>query len=404
GTQMKSVGEVMGIGRTFKESLQKAMRSLEIGKSGFDEVKIVAKKKNERLAEIAQNLITPVPDRLWWIGEAFRYGFRVKEIHDHTKIDPWFLEQIREIIDYEERLRGQRLRDISQKILREAKRLGFSDMRLARLFDTTEDQVRQKREKTKMRPVFKTVDTCAAEFTSFTPYYYSTYETENEVVSSKKKKVVILGGGPNRIGQGIEFDYCCCHACASLREEGYEVVMVNCNPETVSTDYDTSDRLYFEPLTKEDVIRILQEEKPIGIIVQFGGQTPLKLSKPLEKWGARILGTSSNSIDRVEDRKRFSAFIKKLRFRQPENGIATSLPEAIKAARRIGYPVLVRPSYVLGGRAMEIVYDEKSLCEYMHEAVRASEERPVLVDRFLENAIEVDVDALCDGKVALIGG
>jgi carbamoyl-phosphate synthase large subunit len=293
---------------------------------------------------------------------------------------------------------------LPQEILYQAKRKGFSDRRLAVLLNTTEDVVHLLREKNGIKPVYKKVDTCAAEFEAFTPYLYSTYEQENEAEPTQNKKVVILGGGPNRIGQGIEFDYCCCHASFSLQEDGYEVIMVNCNPETVSTDYDTSDRLYFEPLTKEDVTRILDEEKPLGIIVQFGGQTPLKLSMPLEKWGAKILGTSSDSIDRVEDRKRFSEFIHKLGLRQPPNGLATSLDEALAISKKIGYPIIVRPSYVLGGRAMEIVYDDQGLTRYMTEAVRVSEDRPVLVDHFLENAIEVDVDVLCDGTKAMMGG
>ncbi len=409
GTQMKSVGEVMGIGRTFKESLQKAIRSLEIGMHGFDEVLISQKKglKNE----INKNLTKAGPDRLWWVGEALRKGYTIQKLNELTNIDLWFLHQISQIIDFEKQLKkyackkpGNAMPKIPADMLITAKKMGFSDKRLAKLLNTKSKKIRSFREKKKILPVYKRVDTCAAEFEAYTPYMYSTYEEENEAKPTSKKKVVILGGGPNRIGQGIEFDYCCCHASYSLQEEGYEVIMVNCNPETVSTDYDTSDRLYFEPLTKEDVVHILREEKPEGIIVQFGGQTPLKLSVPLENWGAKILGTSSDSIDRVEDRKRFAAFIDKLELRQPENGLAKSYSEALFIAKRIGYPVLVRPSYVLGGRAMEIVYDQESLSEYMHKAVQVSEDRPVLVDRFLENAVEIDVDALCDGQDVKIGG
>lgn len=425
GTQMKSVGEAMAIGRTFQESLQKGIRSLEIGKYGFEEIAVGARQlvlgtrgdvvpASKRAAavrkEIIEHLRVPRSDRLWWIAQAFREKMSLKEIYRHSFVDPWFLAQIEEIVTFEKNLKKFAVKSPSKKvklpkeILYQAKRKGFSDRRLAALLNTTEDAVRLLREKNNIKPVYKKVDTCAAEFEAFTPYLYSTYEQENEAAPTQNKKVVILGGGPNRIGQGIEFDYCCCHASFSLQEDGYEVIMVNCNPETVSTDYDTSDRLYFEPLTQEDVTRILDEEKPLGIVVQFGGQTPLKLSVPLEKWGAKILGTSSDSIDRVEDRKRFAEFINKLGLRQPPNGLATSLDEALEIAKRIGYPIIVRPSYVLGGRAMEIVYDEKGLTRYMTEAVRVSEDRPVLVDHFLENAIEVDVDALCDGKKAMIGG
>ena len=409
-TQMKSVGEVMAIGRTFKESLQKAIRSLEIGKSGFEEPTYRSRTKSGRQKELSQHLSETRADRLFWIGQAFREKWSVEEIHHKTKIDPWFLSQIQEIISFEKILVGAkpRLRPsigaINRNILRQAKRLGFSDKRLAQLLKTTEKKIAQKRKMFSIKPVYKKVDTCAAEFEAVTPYLYSTYEDEDESRPSQKKKVVILGGGPNRIGQGIEFDYCCCQASFALKEEGYEVIMVNCNPETVSTDYDTSDKLYFEPLTFEDVTQILEIEKPVGVIVQFGGQTPLKLSVPLEKWGAKILGTSCDSIDRAEDRRRFANFVKKLKLKQPENGIATSLPQALKVASRVGFPLLVRPSYVLGGRAMEIVYTEAQLKRYLTLAVKASEEKPVLLDRFLENAIEVDVDALCDGKEVVIGG
>ncbi|MBU0504423.1 carbamoyl-phosphate synthase large subunit [bacterium] len=411
GTQMKSVGEVMGIGRTFKESLQKAIRSLETGKNGLDEVVYLEKTKEGKQKECREHLKKTGPDRLWWVAEALRKGVKRNVIYKLTGIDPWFLNQLEQILLVEKALKKWANKKQSCKmpalpidVLVEAKQMGFSDKRLACLLKTHEDSVRLLREKKRIIPVYKTVDTCAAEFEAHTPYLYSTYEQENEANPTGKKKVLILGGGPNRIGQGIEFDYCCCHASFSLQEEGYEVIMVNCNPETVSTDYDTSDRLYFEPLTQEDVIRILQEEKPDGIIVQFGGQTPLKLSAALEKWGAKLLGTTSDSIDRVEDRERFAAFVNALGLKQPENGLAKSFKEALNIANRIGYPVLVRPSYVLGGRGMEIIYDEQSLKEYMRVVVSVSEDRPVLVDRFLENAVEIDVDALCDGREAMIGG
>jgi len=409
-TQMKSVGEVMSIGRTFKESLQKAMASLEIGSAGFEEKVIAEKNPKKRTAILMEKLKVTRGDRLWWVGQAFREGWTLEQIHKASFIDPWFLKNLEQIIGLEKEIKKSAGKKTASKVsidallLRQAKRWGFTDKRLGVLLNATEDAVREYREKKKIVSVFKKVDTCGAEFAAHTPYLYSAFEQENEASPTNRKKVVILGGGPNRIGQGIEFDYCCCHASFSLREEGYEVIMVNCNPETVSTDYDTSDRLYFEPLTKEHVIRILQEEKPLGIIVQFGGQTPLKLSVPLEKWGATILGTSSDSIDRVEDRERFSAFIDKLGLRQAANGIAKTAAEAIAIAKRIGFPVMVRPSYVLGGRAMEIVYHEDGLRRYLTEAVQASEDRPVLVDRYLEGATEVDVDALCDGTECVIGG
>lgn len=405
-TQMKSVGEVMAIGRTFSESLQKALRSLENGSCGFDEKNLVAKTKAGKTKELLSHLTTARADRLWWVGQAFREGLTVSELNRHTRIDPWFLCQIENIIlfeiDFKKQTRGGK--SILPALLLKAKRMGFSDKRLAQLAGVAEDRIRALRQRHSVRPVFKKVDTCAAEFEAITPYLYSAYEQEDESLPSRKKKVVILGGGPNRIGQGIEFDYCCCHASFALQKEGYEVLMVNCNPETVSTDYDTSDKLYFEPLTLEDVTRILEIEKPVGVIVQFGGQTPLKLSMPLEKWGAKILGTSSDSIDRMEDRRRFATFINKLGLKQPVNGLATSVKEAMAVAARIGYPLLARPSYVLGGRAMEIIYSEKRLHEYLTTAVEASEDKPVLIDRFLENAIEVDVDALCDGRDVFIGG
>ncbi len=417
GTQMKSVGEVMAIGRTFRESLQKALRSLEIGVYGFDPVLPAPPAPGAdagRRRAIEDKLRRPNSRRLLYVGEALRCGYRIEEINRMTGIDIWFLENIRRIVEEEDELRalgpavraagGAPVPVATADALRRAKGHGFSDRRLGSLFGMSEDDVRRMRLAAGIRPSFKRVDTCAAEFEAYTPYLYSTYDAENEANPSGRRKVVILGGGPNRIGQGIEFDYCCVHGVFALREEGYEAIMVNCNPETVSTDYDTSDRLYFEPLTKEDVLAILAEEKPEGVIVQFGGQTPLKLSVPLEREGVRILGTSPDSIDRAEDRERFAALLDKLGLRQPPNGMARSGEQAVAAARRIGYPVLIRPSYVLGGRAMEIVHDEEGLRRYLTDAVQASEERPVLVDKFLEDAIEIDVDALSDGETVVIGG
>jgi carbamoyl-phosphate synthase large subunit len=409
GTQMKSVGEVMAIGRTFKESLQKALRSLEIDVYGFDPV--LPKSPDTGKKAIAENLRRPNSQRLLYIGEAIREGFRIEEISGMTGIDIWFLENIRQIIAEEATLRalGERFRaqaeagELAGTLLR-AKSMGFSDRRLAELFGMTEDSVRNFRLRAGIRPGFKRVDTCGAEFEAYTPYLYSSYDEENEAMPSSRKKVVILGGGPNRIGQGIEFDYCCVHGVFALREEGFETIMVNCNPETVSTDYDTSDRLYFEPLTKEDVLAIIEEEKPEGVIVQFGGQTPLKLAIPLQKEGVPIIGTSPDSIDRAEDRERFKDLLDLLDLRQPPNGIARSAEEAVTIASRIGYPVLLRPSYVLGGRAMEIVHDEEGLRQYLAQAVQASEEKPVLIDKFLEDAIEIDVDAIADGETVVIGG
>jgi carbamoyl-phosphate synthase large subunit len=414
GTQMKSVGEVMAIGRTFKESLQKALRSLEIDVYGFDPV-LPPVSSDTRKNAIAENLRRPNSQRLLYIGEAIREGFRIEEINGMTGIDIWFLENIRQIIAEEESLKnwGDRFRALAGggEIAREetapllrAKSMGFSDRRLAGLFGTTEDSVREFRLRAGIRPGFKRVDTCGAEFEAYTPYLYSSYDEENEAMPSSRKKVVILGGGPNRIGQGIEFDYCCVHGAFALQEEGFETIMVNCNPETVSTDYDTSDRLYFEPLTKEDVLAIIEEEKPEGVIVQFGGQTPLKLAIPLQKEGVPIIGTSPDSIDRAEDRERFKDLLDLLKLRQPPNGIARSAEEAETIASRIGYPVLLRPSYVLGGRAMEIVHDEEGLRKYLAQAVQASEEKPVLIDKFLEDAIEIDVDAIADGETVVIGG
>jgi len=404
-TQMKSVGEVMAIGRTFKESLQKALVSLEIGKTGFDEIFAMEDlSKSEIKEEIINYLKRPTDKRMWYIGEAFRAGFTIDEVHGYTKIDRWFLNKIYEIIKFEEHLKGLSIEKIGTDTLKLSKEMGFSDKRLAKLLKCTESDVESKRESARITPVYKRVDTCAAEFESYTPYLYSTYEEECEADTTNKEKVVILGGGPNRIGQGIEFDYCCVHACFALSEIGYETIMVNCNPETVSTDYDTSDRLYFEPLTREHVLNIIKKEKPVGVIVQFGGQTPLKLAVPLEKAGVKILGTSPDSIDIAEDRERFKVLIEKLNLLQPPNGIAKNENEAYEIAKRIGYPVVVRPSYVLGGRAMEIVYDEISLKRYMKYAVEASDEHPVLIDKFLEHAMEVDVDAISDGETVVVAG
>ena len=397
-TQMKSVGEVMAIGRTFKESLQKAMRSLEIDTYGFD-------KEHEgefTEEEIVEKLKVPNSERLWFIGEAFRRGFTVDEIHSYTKIDRWFLNNIKQIIHEEESLKKDK--KLSKERLRRLKEYGFSDVRIAQITNRSEIEIRNLRKKYSIYPVYKTVDTCAAEFQAYTPYLYSTYEIENESIPSNKKKVIILGGGPNRIGQGIEFDYCCVHAVFSLKEEGYEAIMVNCNPETVSTDYDISDKLYFEPLTYEDVLNIVELEKPDGIIVQFGGQTPLKLAVPLKKAGAPIIGTDPDNIDRAEDRERFKQLLDSLGLKQPPSATAMTVEEAIKAAKSLGYPVLVRPSYVLGGRAMEIVYDEESLIEYMKKAVKVSYEHPVLIDKYLTDAKEIDVDCLADGEDVIIGG
>ncbi len=450
-TQMKSVGEAMSIGRTFKESLQKALRSLETGSYGFEEV-------DGDPDRIKTKLKIPGAERIWYIAQAMRIGMDINTIHEYTQIDPWFLENIKQILDMEDKIRaearkreraeGQKQKNIGpldfrssalqnlSTIVREAKEYGFSDRRLAQLLGTAEMDVRGFRKKHGIVPIYKIVDTCAAEFEAFTPYLYSTYERpfykiqESEVRSQKseeknnselgtrnselffdceanptdRQKVIILGSGPNRIGQGVEFDYCCVHAVFALRELGYETIMINCNPETVSTDYDTSDRLYFEPLTIEDTLNIIEKEKPIGVIVQVGGQTPLKLAVPLEKEGIRILGTSPDSIDRAEDRKRFKQLLHKLQLRQPESDTAMSVEEAVSAAHKIGYPVMVRPSYVLGGRAMEIVYDEESIRDYMERTVKGAPKHPILVDKYLDDAIEVDVDALSDGTDVIIGG
>ncbi len=397
GTQMKSVGEAMAIGRTFKEAFQKGLRSLEV-RSAF---RIPSDLDD---AELRRRLVVPSAERVYFVMHALTLGYSLDVLHDLTKIDLWFLDNLSQIIETERELRCESIETISRDDLREAKRMGFSDQRLAAVLGTTESEVRRSRIAKAIRPVFKRVDTCGAEFESFTPYLYSTYEEEDEANPTANKKVMILGSGPNRIGQGIEFDYCCCHAAFALNEEGYESIMVNCNPETVSTDYDTSDRLYFEPITFEDVMEIVERERPYGVIVQFGGQTPLNLSMSLFKAGVPIIGTSPESIDLAEDRKRFGKLLVELDIPQPPNGFATSNAEAREEATRIGYPVLVRPSYVLGGRAMQIVYDEASLDNYMTFAVEASPEHPVLIDSFLEDAVEIDVDALADGERCVIAG
>jgi carbamoyl-phosphate synthase large subunit len=396
-TQMKSVGEVMAIGRTFQESMQKALRGLETGTDGFDERTV------DRDA-IENELGDPGPERIYYVADAFRCGMTVDEVHDLSKIDPWFLAQIEDIVHQEKALEGRTLDQIDAESLRRLKRAGFSDRRLARLLASDADAVRARRHELGLRPVFKRVDTCAAEFAAKTAYMYSTYEEECEAQPTDRRKIMVLGGGPNRIGQGIEFDYCCVHAAFALREDGFETIMVNCNPETVSTDYDTSDRLYFEPLTLEDVLEIVHVEKPWGVIVQFGGQTPLKLARDLEANGVPIIGTSPDSIDIAEDRERFQKLLNRLKLRQPPNRTARSAQKALAVAEEIGYPLVVRPSYVLGGRAMEIVYHQSDLERYMREAVKVSNDSPVLLDRFLNDAIEVDVDAVSDGRDVVIGG
>jgi carbamoyl-phosphate synthase large subunit len=396
-TQMKSVGEVMALGRTFKEALQKAVRSLE-----QDRVGLTLDRPVPDLEALRQKIRVPNAERCFALAEAYRRGLGTEELHALSGIDPWFLENIHEIVDLEPRIAGAGLAD--GIILRRAKQMGFSDKRIGQLTGATEDEVRQARLRAGIRPVYKMVDTCAAEFVAHTPYLYSTYEEEDEAPPTSRDKVVILGSGPNRIGQGIEFDYACVHAAFALKEIGVEAIMVNCNPETVSTDYDTSDRLYFEPLTLEDVLNIVEREKPRGVIVQFGGQTPLKLVVPLQRAGVPILGTPSDAIDRAEDRKRFSALLQKLGLAQAPGATARSYAEAALVAANIGYPALVRPSYVLGGRAMQIVYDADDLRTYMTEAVRVSPEHPILVDKFLEDALEIDVDAISDGKRVMVGG
>ena len=407
GPQMKSVGEVMAIGRTFKESLQKAIRSLEIDSYGFDD-KGRGPSVPDRAA-LEARLRVPNARRLWYIADAYRAGFTTGQLYELTRIDPWFLDNLKQIVDHEQFIRDQSADahesgPALEQLLRPAKQMGFSDVRLAQLTLRSEAQIRQARQAAGVRPVFKMVDTCGAEFPAYTPYLYSTYEDVDEAGVTERDKVMILGGGPNRIGQGIEFDYCCVHAAFALKEDGFETIMVNCNPETVSTDYDTSDKLYFEPLTLEDVLSIVEIEKPKGVIVQFGGQTPLKLAVPLQQAGVPILGTSPDAIDRAEDRERFAELLSKLGLRQPPNGIARSVVEAVRVADRLGYPVLVRPSYVLGGRAMEIVYEEEDLRRYMLRALDVAPERTILIDKFIDDAIELDVDAVCDGTRVVIGG
>jgi carbamoyl-phosphate synthase large subunit len=409
GVSMKSVGETMAIGRTFKESLQKGLRGLEIGHVGLDN-KIDYKEISDE--KIEQRLKEPNASRIFYVKYALQKGFGIEKIYALSRIDPWFIANIKEIVDFETRLKEgfSKQQTLSKELLKEAKQLGFSDVQIARLIGSDENGVRSLRNKHGIKPVFKLVDTCAAEFEAYTPYYYSTYEDENEGGVSKghpasgKKKIMILGGGPNRIGQGIEFDYCCCHASFALKEMGCETIMVNSNPETVSTDYDTSDRLYFEPLTFEDVMNIVDIEKPDGVIVQFGGQTPLNLARRLHEADVPIIGTSVESIDLAENREKFSAFITKLNLVQPANGSALSVSDALAVAKKVGYPVLARPSYVLGGRAMKIVYDEKSLLSFIEEAKEVSQGHPILIDEFLEDAIEVDVDALSDGQDAVVAG
>jgi carbamoyl-phosphate synthase large subunit len=396
-TQMKSVGEVMAIGRTFQESFQKALRGLEVGVDGMNE-----KTKDREVLE--EELGEPGPERIWYVGDAFAQGFSLEEVQQLTKIDPWFLAQIKEIIDIELWLETQTVKVLDKDTLLALKRKGFSDRRIAKLLKIEDRDVRKLRRMNGVRPVYKRVDTCAGEFATGTAYMYSTYEEECESNPTDRQKIMVLGGGPNRIGQGIEFDYCCVHAAFAMREDGYETIMVNCNPETVSTDYDTSDRLYFEPLTLEDVLEIVDKERPVGVIVQYGGQTPLKLALDLEANGVPIIGTSPDMIDAAEDRERFQKLLHELGLRQPPNRTARNEDEALALAQEIGYPLVVRPSYVLGGRAMEIVHEQRDLERYMREAVKVSNDSPVLLDRFLNDAIEVDVDCLSDGERTFIGG
>ena len=400
-TQMKSVGEVMAIGRTFQESLHKALRGLEVGMCGFDS--LLNKNLLDTKKILTRELTEAGAQRIWYIADAFRENWTTKTIHDLTGIDPWFLVQIGDIVETEKFVAGQKLTDLDRATFFQLKRKGFSDKRLSQLLEITELEVQKTRHSMGVRPVFKRVDTCAAEFVSATAYMYSTYEEECEANPSGKKKIMVLGGGPNRIGQGIEFDYCCVHASLAMREDGFETIMVNCNPETVSTDYNISDRLYFEPLTFEDVIEIAELEKPAGVIVQFGGQTPLNLVKRLEQAGVPVIGTAPDAIDRAEDRERFQKLIQKLKLKQPSNCTVRSVEQSIEEANKISYPLVVRPSYVLGGRAMEIVYNEEELRRYMHEAVLVSNESPVLLDYFLSSAIEIDVDIVSDGKQVVVG-
>ncbi|MCX2983035.1 carbamoyl-phosphate synthase large subunit [Halieaceae bacterium IMCC14734] len=400
-TQMKSVGEVMAIGRTFQESLQKALRGLEVDSSGFEHM--IDVEDADARALLIKELSNPTPDRIWYLGDAFRAGMDLEEIYRHSGVDPWFLVQIQDLISTEDSLKRIELAELDHDAMYRLKRKGFADKRLAVLLGVSESEVRKQRLSVGVKPVFKRVDTCAAEFASDTAYMYSTYDEECEAAPTDRDKILVLGGGPNRIGQGIEFDYCCVHAALAMREDGYEAIMVNCNPETVSTDYDTSDRLYFEPVTLEDVLAIVDLEKPKGVIVQFGGQTPLKLARALEAEGVPIIGTTPDAIDRAEDRERFQHMIEKLGLKQPSNTTVRSTEEAVAAAAKIGYPLVVRPSYVLGGRAMEVVYREEDLLRYMRDAVQASDDSPVLLDRFLNAAIEIDIDAVSDGETVVIG-
>ena len=400
-TQMKSVGEVMAIGRTFQESMQKALRGLEVGVSGFDPLLDVSDEDHSKV--LYNQLAEAGPDRIWYLADAFRQSMSLDEIFNITKIDPWFLAQIQDLVAEESALKNTSLSNVDEKLLYRLKRKGFSDKRLADILKCSETEVRERRHQFNLHPVYKRVDTCAAEFSTETAYMYSTYEEECEAEPSDRDKILVLGGGPNRIGQGIEFDYCCVHAALAMREDGYETIMVNCNPETVSTDYDTSDRLFFEPVTLEDVLEIVRLEKPVGVIVQFGGQTPLKLARALEAEGVPIIGTAPDAIDRAEDRERFQQMIDKLGLLQPMNATARSADEAELLAKKIGYPLVVRPSYVLGGRAMEIVYKQEELRQYMKTAVQVSDDSPVLLDFFLPNAIEMDVDAISDGDHVVIG-
>ena len=396
-TQMKSVGEVMAIGSTFQESIQKALRGLETGKDGFTPI------SNDR-EEIVHEISEAGPERIFYVADAFRIGMTLDEVHQMTDIDMWFLVQIKELVDIEKRVAQVKLEDITKEEMLFLKKKGFSDKRLASVLGVKEADVRRRRHALDVHPVYKRVDTCAAEFETRTAYMYSTYQDECEAMPTDRRKIMVLGGGPNRIGQGIEFDYCCVHAAMALREDGYETIMVNCNPETVSTDYDTSDRLYFEPVTLEDVLEICRIEKPEGVIVQYGGQTPLKICRALEAEGVRIVGTSTDAIDCAEDRERFQKLINELGLRQPPNATCHTQEAALEAAERIGYPIVVRPSYVLGGRAMDIVHNAKELSRYMHEAIVVSEDSPVLLDHFLDDAVEMDVDAVCDGNEVRIGG
>lgn len=403
-TQMKSVGEVMAIGRNFQESMQKALRGLEIGATGFDEQLDFEQNDDSIISTLKLKLKTPTPERIFYIADALRFGLSVDDVFADTNIDPWFLVQIEDIVHTENQLKTLGMGDLTPNLLRRLKRKGLSDARIAKLMGVSEKQFRKTRWNMGIYPVYKRVDTCAAEFETSTAYMYSTYDEECEANPSNKDKIMVIGGGPNRIGQGIEFDYCCVHAALAMREDGYETIMVNCNPETVSTDYDTSDRLYFEPITLEDVLEIVRTEQPKGVIVQYGGQTPLKLARSLEQAGVPIIGTSPDAIDRAEDRERFLHMIQKLGLTQPNNSIVKSFEEGISEATIVGYPLVVRPSYVLGGRAMEIVYNEDELKRYLRDAVQASHEAPVLLDHFLDDAIEVDVDCVSDGKEVVIGG